>query len=39
VLDQADLDKQLDQQLRELQMTLRGEGRPGKPPPPGASTA
>jgi hypothetical protein len=38
VLDQADLNKELDHELRELQMMLRGERWPGESPPPGAPT-
>jgi hypothetical protein len=38
VLDQADLDKELESELRSLQMMLRGERWPGEPEPP-ASTA
>jgi hypothetical protein len=36
VLDQADLDKQLEHELRDLQTMLRGERWPGEPPPPTA---
>jgi hypothetical protein len=34
VLDQADLDSQLDQELRSLQMMLHGERWPGESRPP-----
>jgi hypothetical protein len=34
VLDQADMNKELDHELRDLQMMLRGERWPGEPEPP-----